>query len=147
MTKEERVQIAYDARQRGLNCGQSVMLAFRDKTGLTEAQALGIGSSMGGGVRSGLVCGTVNAGSVILGMLYPQTLEGGTKPRNIKIVKEYQRRFREYFPAYNCRELLSAKDLQGTPRAEELACDDHCGRLIYTAVELLSDYLDELDKE
>lgn len=147
MTKEERVQIAYDARKKGLNCGQSVMLAFRDKVGLTEEQALGIGSSMGGGVRSGLVCGTVNSGSVILGMRYPQTLDGATKPRNIKIVKEFQRRFREYFPAYNCRELLAAKDLRGTDRAEELAIDDHCGRLIYTTVEILSDYLDELEKE
>ena len=147
MTKNERVQIAYDSRKKGLNCGQSVMLAFRDKVGLTEEQAMGLGSSMGGGVRSGLVCGTVNSASVILGMLYPQTLQEGTKAQNIKIVKEFQRRFREYFPAYNCRELLAAKDLQGTPLAEELGSDDHCGRLIYTVTELLSDYLDELEGE
>ena len=59
------------------------------------------------------------------------------------VVKEYQRRFLEHFHRIDCRELLRAQDLEPSELALELAGGDHCGRLIVTAAELLTDMLEE----
>ena len=61
MTKMERCQRAKEFHEKGLNCGQSVLLAFTDVTGLTESQSMAIASGFGGGLRCGGVCGVVNA--------------------------------------------------------------------------------------
>ena len=77
MTKMERCQRAKEFHEKGLNCGQSVLLAFTDVTGLTESQSMAIASGFGGGLRCGGVCGVVNAAAVVLGTVYPATLENG----------------------------------------------------------------------
>ena len=68
MTKMERCQRAKEFHEKGLNCGQSVLLAFTDVTGLTESQSMAIASGFGGGLRCGGVCGVVNAAAVVLGV-------------------------------------------------------------------------------
>lgn len=146
MTKRERCEIAAACHTKGINCGQSVLMAFQDKTGLSEGQSLAIASGFGGGMRCGGICGSVSGSVVVLGCQYPAA-DPETKQRSTKLTKEFERRFAEQFGALNCRELLAAKDLRGTSIAEELMHDNHCGLMIVSAVELLSDYLDELEKE
>ena len=58
-------------------------------------------------------------------------------------VKEYQRRFTEHFHRLDCRELLRSQELEPSELALELAGSDHCGRLIVTAAEILTDMLEE----
>ena len=70
MTKRERCLRAKECHEKGLNCGQSVLLAFTDVTGLTEAQSMAVASGFGGGLRYGGACGVVNAAAVVLGMVY-----------------------------------------------------------------------------
>ena len=53
MTKRERCLRAKECHEKGLNCGQSVLLAFTDVTGLTEAQSMAVASGFGGGLRYG----------------------------------------------------------------------------------------------
>ena len=65
--------------------------------------------------------------------------------RSVEQVKEFQRRFTQQFHLLNCRELLAERGLQATPTAQAVGADDHCGTLIVSAVELLCDYLAELD--
>ena len=77
MTKRERCLRAKEYHEKGLNCGQSVLLAFTDVTGFTEAQSMALASGFGGGLRCGGVCGVVNAAAVALGMVCPSTLENG----------------------------------------------------------------------
>ena len=146
MTKEERCAIAAACHSRGINCAQSVLMAFHDLTELTEEQSLAIASGFGGGMRCGGICGSVSGAVVVLGCRYP-AVDADTKKRSTMLTKEFQRRFLEQFGWLNCRELLAAKDLHGTPIAEELMHDNHCGLMIVSAVELLSDYLDELKEE
>ena len=56
MTKRERCLRAKECHEKGLNCGQSVLLAFTDVTGLTEAQSMAAASGFGGGLTAvGLV--------------------------------------------------------------------------------------------
>ena len=65
--------------------------------------------------------------------------------RSVEQVKEFQRRFTQQFHLLNCRELLAERGLHPTPTAQAVGADDHCGTLIVSAVELLCDYLAELD--
>ena len=140
MNKTQRCQAAIDYRRQGLNCSQCLLAAFRDRAGLTLEQAMALGTGMGGGVRCGSICGAVSTPGMLLGTACPDPTD---RPAVTAVVKEYQRRFLEHFHRMDCRELLRAQDLEPSELALELAGGDHCGRLIVTAAELLTDMLEE----
>ena len=71
MNKLERCRAAMEYHKRGFNCGQSVLEAFRDLTGLTEDQCRRIATGLGGGFRSGNICGAACGAVLVLGMLHP----------------------------------------------------------------------------
>ena len=149
MTKMERCRSAMEFHEKGLNCGQAVLLAFTDVTGLTEQQSMAIASGFGGGLRCGGVCGVVNAAAVVLGTAYPATLENGPegKKRSTRLTQDFQRRFTERFRKLDCRYLLAEKDIEGTPAAQELGVTQHCRLLVVSGAELLSDMLAELEAQ
>lgn len=146
MTRKERCLRAKEYHEKGLNCGQSVLLAFTDVTGFTEEQSMALASGFGGGLRCGGICGVVNAAAVVLGMAYPSTLENGPagKKRSSELTKAFQQRFTERFRQLNCRELLADKELVGTDLAQELGVTQHCRILVVSGVELLDEMLAEL---
>lgn len=146
MTRRERCLRAKEFHEKGLNCGQSVLLAFTDVTGFTEEQSMALASGFGGGLRCGGICGVVNAAAVVLGMAYPSTLENGPagKKRSSELTKAFQQRFAERFRQLNCRELLADKELVGTELAQELGVTQHCRILVVSGVELLDELLAEL---
>ena len=146
MTKRERCLWAKEFHEKGLNCGQSVLLAFTDVTGFTEEQSMALASGFGGGLRCGGICGVVNAAAVVLGMAYPSTLENGPagKKRSSELTKAFQQRFTERFRQLNCRELLADRELVGTELAQELGVTQHCRILVVSGVELLDELLAEL---
>lgn len=143
MTKRERVEIAMKSHMMGNNCGQSVLLAYRDITGMTESQCMGVATGFGGGMRCGSICGALSGSIVVLGTQYPAT-DAESKKRSVSITKGMVERYRDQFGYINCRELLAQKDIHGTPIAEEMMHGNHCGLMICSAVELLHDYLNEL---
>ena len=51
MTMKERCLRAMEYHEKGLNCGQSVLLAFADITGFSEEQSMALASGFGGGLR------------------------------------------------------------------------------------------------
>ena len=146
MTRRERCLRAKEFHEKGLNCGQSVLLAFTDVTGFTEEQSMALASGFGGGLRCGGICGVVNAAAVVLGMADPSTLEHGPagKKRSSELTKAFQQRFTERFRQLNCRELLADKELVGTELAQELGVTQHCRILVVSGVELLDELLAEL---
>ena len=139
-TKETRCTAAIQYRKNGANCAQSLLAAFSDILNITEAQALTMGAGLGGGVRSGNICGAVNAPVMILGCAFPEAARD--KARAAYLAKEFQRRFKERFQYLNCRELLSHKDLRPTELARSLAAGDHCSLLIATAAEILCEMME-----
>lgn len=139
MNKTQRCQAAIDYRRQGLNCSQCLLAAFADVAGLTLEQAMALGAGMGG-VRCGSICGAVSAPVMLLGTACPDPTD---RPAVTAVVKEYQRRFLEHFHRMDCRELLRSQELEPSELALELAGSDHCGRLIVTAAELLTDMLEE----
>lgn len=141
MNMRERCESAIRYRKSGANCAQSLLAAFADVMGITEAQALAMGAGLGGGVRSGNICGAVNAPVMVLGCAFPEMAQD--KARAAAVTKEFQRRFTERFRHLNCRELLAEKELQPTDTAMELAAGDHCGMLIVSAAEILCEMMAE----
>ena len=141
MNTRERCENAIRYRKSGANCAQSLLAAFADVMGITEAQALAMGAGLGGGVRSGNICGAVNAPVMVLGCAFPEMAQD--KARAAAVTKEFQRRFTERFRHLNCRELLAEKELQPTDTAMELAAGDHCGMLIVSAAEILCEMMAE----
>lgn len=93
MTKEERCRLALGYHRQHYNCGQSVLGAFRNLTGLTEEQCWGLGSGLGSGMRCGGICGAVSGGVLVLGLLHPYTAQEGPegRRRSVEQVKEFQR--------------------------------------------------------
>lgn len=140
LNKTQRCQAAIDYRRQGLNCSQCLLAAFADVAGLTLEQAMALGAGMGGGVRCGSICGAVSTPVMLLGTACPDPTD---RPAVTAVVKEYQQRFLEHFHRMDCRELLRAQDLEPSELALELASGDHCGRLIVTAAEILTDMLEE----
>ena len=57
MNMRERCERAEAYRKNGANCAQALLAAFADVMGITETQALAVGAGLGGGVRSGNICG------------------------------------------------------------------------------------------
>ena len=141
MTMRERCEKAVTYRRSGANCAQSLLAAFADVLGISEEQALRVGAGLGGGVRSGNICGAVNAPVMFLGSAFPEMARD--KARAAAVTKEFQRRFTERFKHLNCRELLAEKELQPTDTALDLAAGDHCGMLIVSAAEILCEMMGE----
>lgn len=127
MNMRERCERAEAYRKNGANCAQALLAAFADVMGITETQALAVGAGLGGGVRSGNICGAVNAPVMILGCAFPEM--AASKAKSAEITKEYQRRFMERFKHLNCRELLAEKELQPTDTAMALAAGITAGCL------------------
>lgn len=149
MTKREYCELAMNYHAMGMGCAQSLLLAFRDKTGMDEATCYGIASGFGGGVRYGGICGAIAGSVMVLGMLYPHTPENGKegKAYSAKLTKEFERRFAEKFGYMDCRDLLTVKDLEPLPLTKELGISTHCRILVVSVAELLFDMLEELEKE
>lgn len=149
MNKRDKCTAARDYHNRGCNCAQSILAAFHEEMGLTEAQCLALAGGLGGGMRCGSICGAISGGILVLGMLFPAKPQEGPagKRRITQQTQEYIRRFRERFVDRDCADLLKRKELAGTEMVQQLGVTDHCGILIVSAVEILCDYIAELKGE
>ena len=145
-----RGEIAKRNFMSGMNCSQSVLLAFSDLTGLDEATALKMAAPFGGGVgRMREVCGTVSGMCMVLGMLYydPKQITVSEKSSLYAREQEVARRFREKNGSIVCRELLSGVRTDSVPQAEERTKEYYkkrpCADLCSDAAEILEEYLKE----
>ena len=74
-------QIAKENFESGMNCSQSVVLAFKDEMGLSEEQLKKLSIGFGGGIaRQRQVCGAVCGMTMVLSYLKS---DGNDKLENI----------------------------------------------------------------
>ena len=142
----DRTELAYGYHKMGRNCAQSVLMAFQDKTGLSEAESLSVAAGFGGGLRTGEVCGAISGAVMTLGLLFPwNDADLAAKERIRLLTIEFQKRFSERFGSRVCRDLLEAELKRGenTPAADRLEVDSNCNVFIVTAVEILEEMLAE----
>ncbi len=129
MIDSPRVKKAMEYRNSAAapNCAQTVLVAFADKTGLTEEQAHAISANFGGGMRTGSVCGAVTGAIMALGAM------GITSP---SATAEIQKKMKEnHDGTLECATLLKNSTAKGIHRRE------HCDGLIKEAIALVEEYL------
>ena len=109
------------------NCAQAALLALRPESGPDEAACARMGALFGSGMRCGSVCGAVTGALMALGL----------RGAHDKTAQELLRRFRDKNGALNCAELLKAAAQRGEERKS------HCDRMVFDAVELAAELVEE----
>ena len=100
MTKGE---IAKQNFLSGLNCSQSVVLAFKDEIGLSEQDLLRLSIGFGGGfARLRLICGAVSGMNMVI-----SAIVGGDKAQVYALVRQAAEKFKQETGSIICGELLS----------------------------------------
>jgi len=117
---------------------------FREEYGIEEETAYKITAGLGGGFRSGEVCGAVSAAILVVGLKYGQfTAEDIERKTNCNAkTVEYLEIFREKHGTLICRELLGidTSTIEGRKQAMEknlfrLICDV----IVKDAISILED--------
>ena len=132
----------------GYNCAQAVAIAFSDVTGLDEKTAARSVSAFGGGMgRLREVCGAVSGMFAVVSLLYgyDRPDDGGAKKALYQLVQELASQFREKCGSIICREILKnpPSDPVPSPRTESYYASRPCVRMVYTAAEILENYIAE----
>lgn len=109
------------------NCCQSVLVPFAEACGLSKEEAYRLGAHFGAGMKHGATCGAVTGALMVLGMA----------GKGNDAAAELMRRFREQNQALDCATLLRL----ASQRGEDRKC--HCDRMVYEAVDLLEELLEQ----
>lgn len=114
----QKEQTALEYFNQGYSCAQSVFTAFHEEMGLTEAQALKLGSSFGGGV-GGLreVCGAFLGMSMALGALkgYATPDDQAAKEKHYAMIQQKAELFKTDYGTLICRDLLAQNGVTPSP--------------------------------
>ena len=136
------VNKAKELYEQGFYCSQAVLAAFADELGLTEKQALQVGSCFGGGMCKGEVCGACTGALMVLGMKYGRykadDWDSQMKANDMAI--KFLEQFRKENNSYICNELLGC-DI-ATPEGKAYAREqklfaEFCPKMVASAVEIL----------
>lgn len=132
----------------GYNCAQSVLLAFANKVGLKENEALKLASSFGGGMgRLREVCGAVSAMFMIAGILkgYTEPNNDIVKANHYKLIQDLAAEFKSKHGTIICRELLGLDGTEFSPipsaRTDEYYKERPCEEFIKCAAEIVEEDL------
>ena len=132
----------------GYNCAQSVLLAFANKVGLKEDEALKLASSFGGGMgRLREVCGAVSAMFMIAGILkgYTEPNNDVVKADHYKLIQDLAAEFKLKHGTIICRELLGLDGTEFSPspsaRTDEYYKERPCEEFIKCAAEIVEEEL------
>ena len=114
------------------NCAQSVLMSFTQSLNLDDETAYKIAVAFGGGMKSGITCGVITGGLMVLGLFDVDAPEDTQA-----LVKYFQSRHSDML---NCADLLKANAAAGGTRKP------HCDGLVYEMVEYVENILKEKGK-
>ena len=133
----------------GMNCAQSVFVAFCDVTGMEEETAMRLSSSFGAGMgRMREVCGACSAMFMVAGLLYGlgPGFDDSEKAAHYTRIQELAAAFKAEHETIVCRELLKGLRVTSTPvpekRTEQYYKVRPCIRFVRTAAEVLDRYIE-----
>ena len=142
MTRREKAVQTYE---NGYQCSQAVLAAYAVEYGLTEEQALRLGSCLGLGMRKGEVCGACTGALMVLGLAH-------NDPKSRMPAYDNSERFLNAFRKANgswiCNDLLVC-DVR-TPEGVQYARDNRlfmefCPKMVASAVEILEKILANME--
>ena len=93
-----------------LNCGQSVVVALDELTGLDESTAKALSTGLGGGLRCGEACGAYCGAVLALGMTVGADGMGKPGGKVAMATKQPADEFQEKFGAIRCEDLLATRE-------------------------------------
>lgn len=127
------VQLAQDLYTGGLNCAQSVLCAFCEKYGLPKETAMQIASGLGGGFRTGEICGAASGAVIVIGLKDGMTNLSDARASGYcgEQTKEFIARFSQRNSYITCRDII--KNAEGE-RPRQVCID-----AIKSAVQLLEE--------
>ncbi|MEI6101092.1 MAG: C-GCAxxG-C-C family protein [Eubacteriales bacterium] len=135
---------ALAAFNNGLNCAQTVLSAYCEKYGMDKETAYKIAGGLGGGFRSGEICGAVSGAVLVIGLKYGQNIPEDKLAKAECYVKteEFIDAFRQMNGSAICRELLGC-DIS-TSGGRDIAMEKDlfntvCADLVKNAILLLED--------
>lgn len=132
-------QLAEDLFKSGMNCSQSVFLAFAEDFEIPRETGAKISCGLGGGVgRMREVCGAVTGASLVIGLKY-----GEDKAKGYPVVQDFCERFKKECGSIVCRELLAGTGAtsggQPEARTKEYYAKRPCVDIVKLAVRILTD--------
>lgn len=140
---ETKHQHAVDDHRAGYNCAQSVLKQFSAEFGLTDRQALLLGSGFGGGFHIGSVCGALAGGVMALGLAL-----GSENPENRAAIdqatKELLNCFMDNVGSIECRMIVGfdmSNPEQKRKAREEGVFEEYCDPAISLTVRKVQDIL------
>lgn len=114
------------------NCTQSVLMSFTQSLNLDDQTAFKIATAFGGGMKSGITCGVITGGLMVLGLFDVDS------PEDTQALVKF---FREkHAQMIDCADLLKANAAAGGTRKP------HCDALVYEMVEYVEKVLKEKGK-
>lgn len=148
--KRDHAEKAAELFAGGLNCAQSVFVAFTDVTGLDESLAMRLSSSFGAGMgRMREVCGAVSAMFMVAGILYglEPGFDDAQKKEHYARIQELAAEFKAEHEAIVCRELLKGLSVTSDPTPEKRTAEYYkvrpCVKFVRTAAQVLDRYIAE----
>ncbi|MBR5645477.1 MAG: C_GCAxxG_C_C family protein [Treponema sp.] len=114
------------------NCAQSVLMSFTQSLQLDDETAYKISVAFGAGMKSGITCGVIVGGLMVLGLFGvddQQTTQ--------KLIRDFKDRHSQML---DCADLLRANTEAGGQRKP------HCDVLVYEMVEYVENILRENSK-
>lgn len=132
------------------HCSQAVLAGFAEELGITEEQALKLGSCFGTGMRKGEVCGACSGALMVLGMKYGQYIKDDMESRNKSnlVTDKFLDEFKKRNGSYICNELLKCDITTGEGIAyafENKLFTEFCPVMVKSAVEIVEEIIDELE--
>ena len=128
-------------------CSQAVFAAFSEELGISEEQALKIGSCFGTGMRKGEVCGACSGALMVLGLKYGYFKAGDleSKLKSDEVSDAFFEEFMRKNGSYICNELLKC-DIT-TEEGINFALENNlftefCPKMVESAVEITEKLLD-----
>lgn len=105
MTRQEQV---INFHHQGFNCCQSVLGCFSEELKMDEEILLRLGSSFGGGIKRGEVCGAATGALMVLGLLkgFSDMSDPSVKDAAGEWTERFLNRFERECSGLRCKDLL-----------------------------------------
>lgn len=142
------VETALNLFKSKFHCSQAVFAAFSEELGLSEEQALKIGSCFGSGMRKGEVCGACTGALMVLGLKYGHSKVGDieSKLKVDEVTDKFLDNFKLENGSYLCNDLLKCdiSTKEGIKHAlKNNLFTDFCPKMVESAVIITENILNE----
>ncbi len=125
---------------KGFNCAQAVACVFCETYNVTQDDMAKITTGLGGGMRSGEMCGAASAAVLVVGLKHGQAQLNDRKAKKAcaVLVADFVQNFKTQHGACTCRDLLQCdiSTPEGLQKAKPLF-GTLCVRLVRQTVETL----------